>query len=69
MQDFEPPYFSPKVLPFPDLKLRAALVSAQVINYSTLAVETKKVGQLWQEAWLAAMRPNCGFCIVSFKVN
>eukprot|EP00435_Cladocopium_sp_Y103_P055517 s1143_g18.t1 len=37
-EDFEPPYFSPKVLPFPDLKLRAALVSAQVINYSTLAV-------------------------------
>ena len=42
VQDFEPPYFSPKVLPFPDLKLRAALVSAQVINYSTLAVGDKE---------------------------
>lgn len=41
-EDFEPPYFSPKVLPFPDLKLRAALVSAQVINYSTLAVGDKE---------------------------
>lgn len=41
-QDFEPPYFSPKTLPFPDLKLRAALVSAQVINYSTLAVGDKE---------------------------
>ena len=41
-QDFEPPYFSPKALPFPDLKLRAALVSAQVLNYSTLAVGDKE---------------------------
>ena len=41
-QDFEPPYFSAKELPFPDFKLRAALVSAQVINYSTLAVGDKE---------------------------
>ena len=41
-QDFEPPYFSPKALPFPDLKLRAALASAQVLNYSTLAVGDKE---------------------------
>ncbi|CAK9022631.1 Hypothetical protein (Fragment) [Durusdinium trenchii] len=54
-QDFEPPYFSPKALPFPDVKLRAALASAQVINYSTLAVGD-------QEGWtaLAGAMANCG---------
>lgn len=35
--DFEPPYFSPKSLPFPSLSLRVALTSAQVLNYATLA--------------------------------
>ena len=35
--EFEPPYISTKgILPFPDLALRVALVSAQVINYSSL---------------------------------
>eukprot|EP00933_Yihiella_yeosuensis_P028133 TRINITY_DN21938_c0_g1_i1.p1 TRINITY_DN21938_c0_g1~~TRINITY_DN21938_c0_g1_i1.p1 ORF type:complete len:471 (-),score=110.53 TRINITY_DN21938_c0_g1_i1:183-1595(-) len=35
--DFEPPYFSRKALPFPSVKLRAALASAQVLNYATLS--------------------------------
>jgi len=35
--DFEPPYFKLKHLPFPSLDLRLALVSAQVLNYATLA--------------------------------
>jgi hypothetical protein len=34
---FEPPYISAKdVLPFPSLELRVALLSAQLINYSSL---------------------------------
>jgi len=35
--DFEPPYFSRKSLPFPPLRLRVALAAAQVLNYATLA--------------------------------
>jgi len=35
--DFEPPYFSPKSLPFPTVRLRAALAAAQVLNYATLS--------------------------------
>ncbi|CAE8630733.1 unnamed protein product [Polarella glacialis] len=35
--DFEPPYFTAKSLPFPAVKLRAALVCAQVLNYATLS--------------------------------
>eukprot|EP01043_Picozoa_sp_COSAG02_P035512 COSAG02_NODE_2548_length_8557_cov_17.177229_5_plen_51_part_00 len=35
--EFEPPYIStPDVLPFPPLELRVALLSAQLINYSSL---------------------------------
>jgi hypothetical protein len=35
--EFEPPYITtPDVLPFPSLKLRVALLSAQLINYSSL---------------------------------
>eukprot|EP00929_Paragymnodinium_shiwhaense_P002426 TRINITY_DN102663_c0_g1_i1.p2 TRINITY_DN102663_c0_g1~~TRINITY_DN102663_c0_g1_i1.p2 ORF type:complete len:477 (-),score=132.64 TRINITY_DN102663_c0_g1_i1:114-1544(-) len=40
--DFEPPYFSPKSLPFPAVALRAALASAQVLNYATLAIGDAK---------------------------
>jgi len=40
--DFEPPYFSPKSLPFPPVRLRAALAAAQVLNYATLATTDVK---------------------------
>merc|ERR1712224_192438 len=40
--EFEPPYFSPKTLPFPPVSLRAALASAQVLNYATLAAGDAK---------------------------
>ncbi|CAE7254472.1 unnamed protein product [Symbiodinium sp. CCMP2592] len=54
-EDFEPPYFSPKALPFPELRLRAALASAQVLNYATLAVGDR-------EGWsaLAGEMAGCG---------
>lgn len=44
--DFEPPYFKPKHLPFPALELRLALMSAQVLNYATLAAGD-------EEGWVA----------------
>lgn len=37
-EDFEPPYFKAKNLPFPSLALRLALCAGQVINYATLSI-------------------------------
>ena len=34
--EFEPPYFDPAELPFPPLRSRVALMSGQIINYSSL---------------------------------